>query len=200
MKTFYASALALSVAATGAFAQTATEAEDGMNEDGTVMEAPAEGMDTTTEMDTETPTDGEVTMNGDASAYPMPEDNMSGDAMASGDMQGKLIRTRDITGGDIYTMNEADDEGWEMGKAYGTVGENWNDIGEIEDIVLSEDGKMIGIVAEVGGFLDIGDKHVMIEMQDVNLVAVDDKSYAFVTRLSEEELEAKESVDEGFWD
>ncbi|MFW2589600.1 PRC-barrel domain-containing protein [Sagittula sp. SSi028] len=200
MKKFYASALALSVAATGAFAQTATEAEDGMNTDGTVMEAPAEGMDTTTEMDTETPTDGEVTMNGDASADPMPEDNMNGDAMASGDMQGKLIRTRDITGGDIYTMNEADDEGWEMGQAYDSVGENWNDIGEIEDIVLSEDGKMIGIVAEVGGFLDIGDKHVMIEMQDVNLVAVDDKSYAFVTRLSEEELEAKESVDEGFWD
>ncbi|MGR3474381.1 MAG: PRC-barrel domain-containing protein, partial [Sulfitobacter sp.] len=55
-------------------------------------------------------------------------------------------------------------------------------------------------VAEVGGFLDIGDKHVMISTPDVNLVAVDDQTYAYVTRLSEEKLEALPSVDEGFWD
>ena len=59
---------------------------------------------------------------------------------------------------------------------------------------------MVGIVAEVGGFLDIGDKHVMISTPDVNLVAVDDQTYAYVTRLSEEELEALPGVDEGFWD
>jgi len=79
------------------------------------------------------------------------------------------------------------------------VGANWNDIGEIEDIVLNKIGQMIGIVAEIGGFLDIADKHVMIPVSDVNLVAVDDRSYAFVTKFSEEELEQMESVDEGFW-
>jgi len=56
---------------------------------------------------------------------------------------------------------------------------------------------MIGVVGEVGGFLDIGDKHVLIPVDDVNLVASDD--YALVTRLNEEDLEALESVDEGFW-
>ena len=35
---------------------------------------------------------------------------------------------------------------------------------------------------------------------DVRLVAVDDRSYAIVTRMSEEELESLEGVDEGFWD
>ena len=121
------------------------------------------------------------------------------DSMQMNEMKGDLIRSRDITGGEIYTVNEASDE-WSPNTAYDAIGEGWNEIGEIEDIVLSKDGQMVGIVAEVGGFLDIGDKHVMISTPDVNLVAVDDQTYAYVTRLSEEELEALPSVDEGFWD
>ena len=83
---------------------------------------------------------------------------------------------------------------------YDAVGTDWNDIGEIEDIILSKDGQMVGIVAEVGGFLDIADKHVVIPVQNVSLVAVDDETYSYVTRMSEEELEQLEGVDEGFWD
>lgn len=123
--------------------------------------------------------------------------------MASADlsgMQGDLIRSRDIVGGTIYTTNEANDEGWDSATVYDAVGPEWNQIGEIEDIVLSRDGQMIGLVAEVGGFLDIGDNHVMISVGDVSLVAVDDQSYAYVTRLNEEDLESLEGVDEGFWD
>jgi len=121
------------------------------------------------------------------------------DSAAMNEMRGNLIRTRDITGGEIYTIGEADGD-WNVGNQYDAIDSGWNEIGEIEDIVLSKDGQMVGIVAEVGGFLDLGDKHVMISVPDVNLVAVDDKTYAYVTRLSEEELEALPSVDEGFWD
>ncbi len=121
------------------------------------------------------------------------------DSAAMNEMSGDLIRSRDITGGGIYTIGEADDE-WTVGNQYDAINSDWNEIGEIEDIVLSKDGQMVGIVAEVGGFLDIGDKHVMISVPEVNLVAVDDATYAYVTRLSEEELEALPGVDEGFWD
>lgn len=121
------------------------------------------------------------------------------ESAAMNEMKGDLIRSRDITGGEIYTMGEANDE-WNMDNEWDAVDSGWNEIGEIEDIVLSRNGKMVGIVAEVGGFLDVGDKHVMISVPDVNLVAVDDQTYAYVTRLSEEELEALPSVDEGFWD
>ncbi len=128
---------------------------------------------------------------------------MAEQSMTSADIVGmrdNLIRTRDITGGNIYTINEADDEGWDPAMTYDAVGADWNDIGEIEDIILSRDGQMIGIVAEVGGFLDIADKHVVIPVHDVSLVAVDDETYSYVTRMSEEELEQLENVDEGFWD
>lgn len=128
--------------------------------------------------------------------------NMATDSMTSAEltgMQGDLIRSRDITGGAVYTMNEADDEGWDSEMTYNEIGADWNEIGEIEDLVLSKDGKIIGIVAEVGGFLDIGDKHVMIAVDDLSLVAVDDRTYTYVTRLSEEELEQMQGVDEAFW-
>ncbi|SDY34365.1 PRC-barrel domain-containing protein [Citreimonas salinaria] len=116
-----------------------------------------------------------------------------------------LIRTRDITGGDIYSMGTdytglaGDAEMAWSEQAYTGIGDGWNDIGEIEDIILSRDGQMIGIIAEVGGFFDIGDKHVMIPVNDVSLVPIDDETYAYVTRLTEEQLEQLEGVDEGFW-
>ena len=112
-----------------------------------------------------------------------------------------LIRSRDITGGTIYTMNaEYDETNWNATRSYDAIEDNWESIGEIEDVVLSRDGQMTGIVAEVGGFLDIGDAHVLIRIDDVRLVAVDDQTYAYVTRKSEEELESMEQVDEGWWD
>lgn len=114
-----------------------------------------------------------------------------------GTMQGELIRTRDITDSPIYSLNSVD-ENWAVNTTYDAVGADWNRIGEIEDLVLDQSGQLQGIVAEIGGFLDIGDKHVLISVSDVNLVAADE--YAYVTRLTEEELEAQEDVDEGWWD
>ena len=128
-----------------------------------------------------------------AQDYGMKSTEMSG-------MQGDLIRSRDITGGNVYTTNEANDEGWDNANTYDAVGADWNEIGEIEDLILSKDGQLIGIVAEVGGFLDIGDKHVTISIEDASLVAVDDKTYGFVTRFNEEQLEEMQGIDEGFWD
>lgn len=120
-----------------------------------------------------------------------------------------LIRTRDITGGPIYSTGEAYDEArWtatdpyaatRTGGAYEPYGydQNYQTIGSIEDIVLDSSGQMIGIVAEVGGFLDIGDKHVMLPVGDVRLVPVNDTEYAYVTRLTEDQLTELPDVDEG---
>ncbi len=128
------------------------------------------------------------------------ETHMVDESMQMGEMQGDLIRSRDITGGTVYSMGTVVNDSWDSTMNYDAVDTNWNDIGEIEDLVLSKDGKITGIVAEIGGFLDIGDKHVVIAVSDMNLVAVDDQSYAYVTRLTEEQLEQLPGVDEGFWD
>ncbi|RYH03879.1 PRC-barrel domain containing protein [Salipiger sp. IMCC34102] len=124
-----------------------------------------------------------------------------GSAMAQDAMStDNLIRSRDITGGDVYTTNtDMDDTSWDS-MDVGTMDDGWNDIGEIEDLVLDQNGQMVGVVAEIGGFLDIGDKHVMIEMNDIKLAPVDDRSYALVVRQTEEQLEQLPSVDESFLD
>ncbi|SFE63505.1 PRC-barrel domain-containing protein [Roseivivax sediminis] len=112
-------------------------------------------------------------------------------------MQGQLIRTTDITGAPIYTTNEAQDEGWDPDFTYDAVGGDWNQIGTITDVALDQSGNLRGFVASIGGFLDIGDKDVLISVEDANFVAADD--YSFVTRLNEEDLESMDSVSADFW-
>lgn len=118
----------------------------------------------------------------------------------------QLIRTRDITGGAVYTTNKTYDEGtWGGAPPYVwgwsgyTFGTDWNEIGEIEDVVLNKAGQMEGVVVEVGGFLGIGDKHVLLRLGDVDLVPTDG-NYVLITRYSEEQLEKLPSVDEGWWE
>jgi len=120
-----------------------------------------------------------------------------------------LVRARDIIDGAVYTTNEAYDEGswgtpgedyaWGWG-GYDTVNDNWNRIGEIEDVILDRSGKMVGVVAEVGGFLDIADKHVLLKVEEVDLVGAGEGEYALITRHSEEELEQLPGVDAGWWE
>lgn len=126
----------------------------------------------------------------------------SANAMSSEEMnmsQGNLIRAGDILDSAIYTTDAADDEGWDPNVMHEEVETGWNEIGNVHDIVLSQDGRMTGVVAEVGGLVDVGDKHVLISVKDVNLVSVGEDTYAYVTRFDEEELEAMKSVNEGFW-
>ena len=119
----------------------------------------------------------------------------------------QLIRTRDMTGDPVYTTNEAWDEGTWGGDAgtwgwggYTAVGAGWNNIGEIEDVVVTRSGELAGVVVEVGGFLDMGDKHVMLRVEDLELVPLGDDSYSLITRYNEEDLEAMPGVDEGWWE
>ncbi|SNR41089.1 PRC-barrel domain-containing protein [Puniceibacterium sediminis] len=111
-----------------------------------------------------------------------------------------MIRARDILGGTIYSANSQDGVAEFQTVTYDSVGEDWDKIGEIEDIVLSSDGKIQGVVAEIGGFLGLGDKHVFLEMDSVKLVPVDDASISLVVGFSEEQLENMKDVDEAFWE
>lgn len=47
---------------------------------------------------------------------------------------------------------------------------DWDDVGEINDVILGRDGQIKAVVLGVGGFLGIGEKSVAIPMQDVKFV------------------------------
>lgn len=79
-------------------------------------------------------------------------------------------------------------EGWSADAlldedAYDTTGE---DIGEVEDLIFDGDGRLIAVVAEVGGFWDIGDTHVAIPWSDVQVAANGD---GVVLPVTEENIE-----------
>ncbi|WP_236544423.1 PRC-barrel domain-containing protein [Roseovarius atlanticus] len=211
MQLFGTTAIALALAATTAVAQSDTNTEMDTDTETTQVESNSE-MDTAEDAGTHSSSDVQddqsamtednSDMDTDQSAMNDSDSSMAWDKSSAemSQMQGELIRSRDITGGAVYTTNEANDEGeaWEMAE-YSEVGSDWNQIGEIEDLVMSQDGKLTGIVVEVGGFLDIGDKHVLLSVKDAKLVPVDDMSYTFVTKFNEEEIEAMNGVDEAFW-
>lgn len=64
---------------------------------------------------------------------------------------------------------------WNYDRIYGTgwslerlldeaevYGGNGDDIGDLENVLISDDGKVQAVIAEVGGFIDIGDTHVAV--------------------------------------
>jgi sporulation protein YlmC with PRC-barrel domain len=52
-----------------------------------------------------------------------------------------------------------------------------NKIGEIDDVLLSSDGKVNALIVGVGGFLGIGEKHVAVPFSAVKHTTKDGKVY-----------------------
>lgn len=71
---------------------------------------------------------------------------------------------------------------------YTTDGE---EIGEIEEVLANQDGEIVAFTAEVGGWLDIGDKEVIV---DASRLEVGEDG--LVTALTEEQMEALPSWDD----
>lgn len=44
-----------------------------------------------------------------------------------------------------------------------------DDVGDVENILFSEDGSVLSLIAEVGGFIDIGDTHVNVPWDEVEV-------------------------------
>ncbi len=120
------------------------------------------------------------------------------------ELSDRFIRAENIIGADIYTQHmEYDETIWGNTDYYETLDTDWEEIGEVVDLVISRDGKIVGVIAEVGGWLDIGDAHVVINLADLKTVGgtVDDDygDLSLVTPLSEEQLESRQEVDSGWW-
>jgi len=131
-----------------------------------------------------------------------------GSQYASGTMDsnqlGNMIRTSEITGGDVYAVdrNEWTDQEWADTEVFDEVGADWEDIGNITDVVLSPDGQRAGLVVSHGGFLDIGDDTVLLTMDEVRRIGSTEDvggDFNYVTRLTEEEIEQMPEVEENWW-
>jgi hypothetical protein len=123
----------------------------------------------------------------------------SGSGIITGEQYANAIRADEAIGADIYSMNETYDEAaWGANDWYDEVGAEWENVGEVEDIIISRNGRVIGLVVETGGWLDIGDESYVIDLRDLRMVGEGDDIH-FVTRLSQEQMEAQPRAPEESW-
>lgn len=95
------------------------------------------------------------------------------------------------------------DIGYERARAVGYLADRdrWDDIGSINDIVMTKDGEILGVLVDVGGFLGLGAHTVMVDISELSFVA-DDRAGAevddffIVISKSREALEALREWDE----
>jgi len=75
-------------------------------------------------------------------------------------------------------------------------GANDENVGEINDVVLSDDGKVDAIIIDVGGFLGMGEKPVAVGMDNLAFMADEDGDHYLYTEFTKEQLEAQPAYDE----
>jgi hypothetical protein len=125
--------------------------------------------------------------------------DLSGSGIITGEQYANAIRADEAIGADVYSMNDAYDEAdWTANDWFGELGPDWENVGEVEDIIISRNGRVIGLVIETGGWLDIGDENYVIDLRDLRMVGEGD-DVDFVTRLTQEQMEAQPRAPQESW-
>ena len=75
------------------------------------------------------------------------------------------LRASDFIGMRIYALETASDTAEYAGKQ-----QDWNDIGEVNDVILSRDGKVDSVLVDIGGFLGMGERQVAVNMAAIRFV------------------------------
>jgi sporulation protein YlmC with PRC-barrel domain len=75
-------------------------------------------------------------------------------------------------------------------------GANDENIGEIGDIVLTQDGKVDAVIIDVGGFLGVGEKPVAVGFDNLAFMADKDGKKYLYTNFSKEQLDKQPAYDE----
>jgi sporulation protein YlmC with PRC-barrel domain len=75
-------------------------------------------------------------------------------------------------------------------------GANDENIGEVGDVVLSQDGKVDAIIIDVGGFLGMGEKPVAVGMDNLQFLSDENNRMYLYTNFSKEQLDQAQAYDE----
>ena len=75
-------------------------------------------------------------------------------------------------------------------------GVNEENVGEVGDLVLSQDGQIDAVILDVGGFLGIGEKEVAIGMDRLEVMRDENGNRYLYTPFTQEQLEAQPEYNE----
>lgn len=112
----------------------------------------------------------------------------AGDMMKTG-----LVRASAFHDVDLYTVDVTGGIAWDDTTIYSDVNADWDKIGEIKDLVVDFNQNVVGAIADVGGFLGIGEKSVFLLPEESAFIVTPDR-VAVVSALSKDQLEQREEV------
>ncbi|MCJ8517499.1 sporulation protein YlmC with PRC-barrel domain [Pseudorhizobium tarimense] len=78
---------------------------------------------------------------------------------------------------------------------YDIYGADGDEIGEVEDVLLNMDGTVAAVAVEVGGFLGIGEKDVLVDWSALEVTRDGDDVRITAPTLTREVLEDAQAVD-----
>jgi hypothetical protein len=89
------------------------------------------------------------------------------------------ILASDLIGMRIYSVEKDYDRFNENYQARTDEEKDWDDIGEVDDVILGFDGSVKAVVLGVGGFLGIGEKDIALPMDQLKVVREQDDADSF---------------------
>ncbi len=112
--------------------------------------------------------------------------------------------TRDLTQtrmGDDQSMWDQARLRWESSDVFSGSRDQWENVGGIDDIVMTKDGEVRGVLIDVGGFLGFGARTVMVDIDELYFVADESEAteiddFFVVATMTREQLEALPEWDE----
>lgn len=78
------------------------------------------------------------------------------------------IRASDLIGTRIYASEQAI-----SGDSAEGLQDGWEDIGEVNDVILSTDGSVQAVLVDIGGFLGMGERQVAVQMSALRILRDD---------------------------
>lgn len=102
---------------------------------------------------------------------------MSAEMMGKGDVSaerdGMVVQASKLIGQPVYIRGENAAEA-EIADSVSEPSQDWERIGEVGDVIISQDGQIDSVILDAGGFLGIGEKHVRTSMDELKFVGYDD--------------------------
>lgn len=91
---------------------------------------------------------------------------MAQEGMFRNEMTAGSVRASEMIGARIYASDAAVDA-----DEYAGVQKDWNDIGEINDMIVGREGKIEAVLVDIGGFLGMGERQVALDMTALRFVS-----------------------------
>lgn len=101
-------------------------------------------------------------------ALPATAQTATGTSPFQTEAAGPSVSASDLIGARVYASEAAVE-----GDAVSGPQEGWNDLGEVNDIILGRDGSVDAVLVDIGGFLGVGERQVAVDMAALRFVQDD---------------------------